>query len=97
MAAMRDGGHKSADSCRMAEVESVGTVELVCVGRLLRMGCDPFLMSVCECHGNILLRTNGREGRQRQKAQFCNRGRGEVETENLIMWIVVLELLASRW
>ena len=31
----------------MGEVESVGTVELVCVGKLLRMGCDPFLMSVC--------------------------------------------------
>ena len=31
----------------MGEVESVGTVELVCVGRLLRMGCGPFLMPVC--------------------------------------------------
>ena len=41
------GGHKSADSCIMGEVESVGTVRLVCVGRLLRMGCDPFLISVC--------------------------------------------------
>ena len=30
----------------MGEVESVGTVELVCVGRLLRVGCNPFLMSV---------------------------------------------------
>ena len=40
------GGHESADSCRMGEVENVGTVELVCVGRLLRMGCDLFLMSV---------------------------------------------------
>ena len=30
MAAMGDGGHKSAGSCRMWEVESVGTVELVC-------------------------------------------------------------------
>ena len=38
--------NESADSCRMGEVESVGTVELVCVGRLLRMGFDPFLMSV---------------------------------------------------
>ena len=47
MAAMGDGDHESADSCRMGEVESVGTVELVCFGRLLRMGCDPFLMSVC--------------------------------------------------
>ena len=47
MAAMGDRGHESADSCRMGEVESVGTVELVCVGRLLRTGCDPFLKSVC--------------------------------------------------
>ena len=31
----------------MREVESMGTVELVCVGRLLRMGCGPFLMPVC--------------------------------------------------
>ena len=41
------GGHESVDSCRMREVESMGTVELVCVGRLLRMGCGPFLMPVC--------------------------------------------------
>ena len=40
------GGHKSVDSCRMGEVESVGMVELVCVGRLLSMGCGPFLMPV---------------------------------------------------
>ena len=31
----------------MWEVERVETVELVCVGRLLRMGCGPFLMPVC--------------------------------------------------
>ena len=47
MAALGEGGHESADSCRTGEVESVGTVELVCVGKLLRIGCDPFLMSVC--------------------------------------------------
>ena len=44
-----DGGggvHESADSCRMGKVENVETVKLVCVGRLLRMGCDLFLMSV---------------------------------------------------
>ena len=28
----------SADSCRAREIEVVGTVELVCVGGLLRMG-----------------------------------------------------------
>ena len=47
MAAMGERGHESADSGRMGEVGSVRTVELVCVGRLLRMGCDPFVMSVC--------------------------------------------------
>ena len=28
----------SANSCRMEGIEDVGTVELECVGRLLRMG-----------------------------------------------------------
>ena len=51
MAAMGEGGHESAESCRMGEVESPEMVELVCVGRLLRMGCDPFLMPVCEFVG----------------------------------------------
>ena len=31
----------------MGLVEIAGAVELVCVGRLLRMSCGPFLMSVC--------------------------------------------------
>ena len=74
-----EGYHESADSCRMGEVEGVGTVELVCVGRLLRMGCDSFVMPLCGSvgsgepgsrmgyHGNILLRTNGgRRGRNRK-------------------------------
>ena len=47
MAAMGKGGHESAGSCKMVEFESLVTVELVRLGRLLRMGCDPFLMSVC--------------------------------------------------
>ena len=37
MVAMGKGGHESADSCRMGEVRSVGMVELLCVGRLLRI------------------------------------------------------------
>ena len=37
----------SADSCRMGEIEGVGTVELVYVGTLLRMGWDSLLMPVC--------------------------------------------------
>ena len=68
---MEEGDHESADSCRIGEVEGVGTVELVCVGRLLKMGCDSFVMLVFRSvgsgepgsrmgyHGNILLRTNG--------------------------------------
>ena len=37
MVAMGKGGHESADSCRMGEVRSVGMVELLYVGRLLRI------------------------------------------------------------
>ena len=36
----------SADSCRMREIEGVGTVELVYVTRLLRMGGESFLLPV---------------------------------------------------
>ena len=45
------GDHESANSCRIGEVEIVGAVELVCVGRLLKMGCDSFLMPVCGSAG----------------------------------------------
>ena len=37
----------SASSCTTGEVGSVGTVELVCVSELLRMGCGPLLMPMC--------------------------------------------------
>ena len=73
------GGHESADPCRIGEAVGVGMVELVCISRLLRMGCDSFIMPVCgsvrsgepgsrmSYHGNILLRTNGgRRGRDRK-------------------------------
>ena len=36
----------SADSCRTTESKGVGTVELVCVGGLLRMGVESFLLPV---------------------------------------------------
>ena len=36
----------SADSCRMSGIEGVGTVELVYVVRLLRMGGDALLVPV---------------------------------------------------
>ena len=36
----------SAGSCRTGEIEGVGTVELVCVGRLLRIGGESFLLPV---------------------------------------------------
>ena len=38
---------RSAETCRMGEIEGVREVELVYVGRLLRMGCDSLLMPVC--------------------------------------------------
>ena len=37
----------SADSWRIGEIEGVGMVELVYVGKLLRMGCDSLLMPEC--------------------------------------------------
>ena len=86
---MGEEDHKSADSCRMGEVEGVGTVGLVCVGRLLRMGCDSFVMPLCGSvgsgepgsrmgyHGNILLGTNGRRrGRDRKPNSVREKGRG---------------------
>ena len=36
----------SAGSCRTREIEGVGTVELVCVGRLLWMGGKSLLLPV---------------------------------------------------
>ena len=39
-------GDELANSCRIGKVERVEKVELVRVGRLLRMGCDSFLMPV---------------------------------------------------
>ena len=36
----------SADSCRTGEIEGVGVVELVCVGRLSRMGGESLLLPV---------------------------------------------------
>ena len=36
----------SDDSCRTGEGEGVGTVELVCVGRLLRMSGESLLLPV---------------------------------------------------
>ena len=62
----------SADSGRIGEVEFVGTVELVYMGKLLRLGCDSLLMPVCNLleleglyqgrmgyHGNIQLENRG--------------------------------------
>ena len=102
----------SADSCRTGEVGGVGTVGLVCIIGLLRMGCGLFLIPVCGFVGGgetsgaeyatmgtfcWVLRTNAREEGQRQKAYLCREGRGETETESLILWLVVLELLAGGW
>ena len=49
---MGEGDRNSAHSCRMGEVEGVGTVELVCVGILLRMSCDSFIMPMCGSVGS---------------------------------------------
>ena len=69
-------------------VEIVGTLELVCVGRLLRTGCDSFLMPACLSVGGgeplweqngLLWEHSGEnqwgEERQRQKA-YLGRGDG---------------------
>ena len=45
MAAMGHGGHESADSCRIKEVESGNCGTGLCL-QTVEMGCDPFLMSV---------------------------------------------------
>ena len=65
----------------MGEIEGVGTVELVYVGRLLRMGYDSLLMPVCgsvrggeplweqnELSWEHFLENRQGEKRQRQKA-----------------------------
>ena len=44
-----------------------------------------------------MLRTNGREEGQRQKAYLCREGGGETEAQSLILWLLVLELLAGGW
>ena len=36
----------SADSCRMGGIKGVGTMKLVCVGRLLRIGGECLLLPV---------------------------------------------------
>ena len=41
----------SADSWRTREIEGVGTVELVCVGGLLRMNGESLLLPVCRSVG----------------------------------------------
>ena len=74
---MGEGGHESADPCRIGEAEGVGMVELVCIGRLLRIGCDTFVMPMCgsvrsgepgsrmSYHGEILYERK-RRGRNRK-------------------------------
>ena len=81
---MGERGHESADFCRMEKVKSVGTLELICVGRLLRMGCDPFLMSVCGSVGvgETLWEQNGLPWEHSAENQWEG---GEAETERLIM------------
>ena len=44
----------SADHCRTSEIEGVGTVELVGVGRLLRMSYESLLLLVWRPEGSGL-------------------------------------------
>ena len=78
---MGEGGHKSTESCIIGEVESVGTV---CVGILLRMGFDPFLMSVYEFFGGgeTLWEQNGLPWEHSAENQWEE---GKPEIESLIM------------
>ena len=99
---LEEGDHESVDSCRMREVEGVGTVELVCVGTLLRMGCDSFLMHVCGSigGGELLWKQNGLPWEHSVEKKFNSvggRGRGEAETQSLNLWLVVPELLVGGW
>ena len=70
---------RSAEYCRMGEIEDVGMVGRKHVGRLLRIGAMPVCGSVggggisgsgMGYHGNTLLKTNA--------------GQGEAEIEGLI-------------
>ena len=76
----------TVDSCRMGEIESVRTVELASVGRLLRVGCDPFLMSICGFvgGGETLWEQNGYHRNILLSAENQSEG-GEAETKSLIM------------
>ena len=76
----------TVDSCRMGEIESVRTVELASVGRLLRVGCDPFLMSMCGFvgGGETLWEQNGYHRNILLSAENQSEG-GEAETKGLIM------------
>ena len=42
----------SADACRMKRIEEVGTVEMVYVGGMLRMGYDSLLVPVWRSVGD---------------------------------------------
>ena len=68
----------------MEKVKSVGTLELMCVGRLLRMGCDPFLMSVCGSAGvgETLWEQNGLPWEHSAENQWEG---AEAETEILLL------------
>ena len=104
---MGEGDHESADSCRMGKVEGVGTKEPVYVGRLLRMGCDSFVMPVWICWKWGTWEQNRPPWEHSVENQWGRRGgyrklnsaggKGEAETESLILWLVKLELLAGGW
>ena len=73
------------------------------------MGCDCYCLggdllevknlygSRMGYHGNILLKTYGSKRGRDRKPNLVGGGRQEAETERLILWLVVLELLAGVW
>ena len=73
----------SGDSSRMGGIEGVGMVELVYVGRQLRMGCDSYLMTVFGSigGGEPLWEQNGLPWEHSVENQWRQ---GEAEIESLI-------------
>ena len=77
---------RSAETCRMGEIEGVREVELVYVGRLLRMGCDSLLMPVCGSvgGGEPLWEWNGLPWEHSVENQLGGRGRGRDREPNFL-------------
>ena len=111
LACRNDGGRgrggRESDCSRMGEVEGVGMVELVCVGRLLRMVCDSFLMPVCGSvgsgepgsrmgyRGHIMLRTIG-GGQAETKPKSIGGGEGR-DRDGKFDFVACIARIVSGW